>query len=117
MDQLFRDYGLRQAGTGTWDEMFTPEGAPHPACANLLEGLLPLADHELESRAMALSRDFEEQGITFQVSGKEAPFPLDLLPRVISADEWRVVERGVVPRGKAPEAFLGAVYGIGRAHV
>jgi uncharacterized circularly permuted ATP-grasp superfamily protein len=111
MDQLFQGYRERQARTGTWDEMFTPAGEAHQACTNLLAGLRPMGDDELGSRAMALSRDFEEQGITFQVSGKEAPFPLDLLPRVVSAAEWRTVERGVVQRVRALEAFLADVYG------
>ena len=73
------------------------DGDTRPACANLLDGLRPLVDAELGSRASALSRDFHEQGITFQISGREAPFPLDMLPRVVPAAEWRVVEAGVAP--------------------
>ncbi|WNB87115.1 circularly permuted type 2 ATP-grasp protein [Cellulomonas sp. ATA003] len=113
MSDMFAGYAERQARSGTWDEMFTPEGDTRPECVNLLDGLRPLVDAELGSRATALSRDFHEQGITFQISGKEAPFPLDMLPRVVSAAQWRVVETGVAQRVRALEAFLADVYGRG----
>ncbi len=41
----------------------------------------------------------------------EQPFPLDVLPRVVPADEWRHLAEGVVQRTRALEAFLGDVYG------
>src|SRR5207237_179698 len=37
--------------------------------------------------------------------------PLDLLPRVIAAEEWVVLEAGVIQRVRALEAFLADVYG------
>ncbi|MGH9071012.1 MAG: alpha-E domain-containing protein [Acidimicrobiales bacterium] len=53
------------------------------------------------------------QGITFSFSGEERPFPLDLVPRVISAAEWSVVAAGVAQRVRALEAFLDDIYGAG----
>ena len=41
---------------------------------------------------------FRDQGITFSLSGEERPFPLDLVPRIIAADEWADVEAGVRQR-------------------
>ena len=34
-------------------------------------------------------------GVTFDFAGEERPFPLDIVPRVIPAGEWDVLERGV----------------------
>ena len=42
------------------------------------------------------------QGITFTVyndsQGTEKIFPFDLIPRIIPADEWEVLERGLTQR-------------------
>ena len=42
----------------------------------------------LDGRANARANAFRDQGITFDVSGEERPFPLDLVPRLIAAQEW-----------------------------
>lgn len=45
------------------------------------------------------------------MSGQERPFPLDLVPRVISAAEWARLERGITQRVKALEMYLDDIYG------
>ncbi len=52
--------------------------------------------------------------MTFDVGGVERPFPLDLVPRVIAAEEWDVIETGVAQRVRALEAFLSDVYAEAR---
>ena len=54
---------------------------------------------------------FRDQGITFSLSGEERTFPLDLVPRVVTAGEWETVEKGVQQRVKVLEAFLADIYG------
>ncbi|MBU3693812.1 MAG: circularly permuted type 2 ATP-grasp protein [Rhodocyclaceae bacterium] len=60
---------------------------------------------------------FRRVGITFNVygdtSGTERLIPFDLIPRVIPADEWRMLERGLRQRVQALNAFLGDVYHAG----
>ena len=58
-------------------------------------------------RVEALCRAFLDQGITFSLSGEERPFPLDLVPRVISAAEWTRLERGITQRVKALVEIFG----------
>ena len=57
---------------------------------------------------------FFNQGITFQVYGnnetKEKIFPFDLFPRIIDDTEWDHIEKGVLQRSKALNAFLWDVY-------
>jgi uncharacterized circularly permuted ATP-grasp superfamily protein len=43
--------------------------------------------------------------------GGERVFPFDLIPRVITADEWDRVERGLAQRVQALNLFLNDVYG------
>jgi uncharacterized circularly permuted ATP-grasp superfamily protein len=75
---------------------------------SVLENLGPSG---LAERAEARDAYLDRQGITFTLSGRERPLPLDLVPRVIEAEEWRQVEAGVVQRIRALEAFLADVYG------
>ena len=114
VSDLFQGYAAAQARSGAWDEMFASEASPRPECRGLHDGLQVLSREELQSRASVLSREFRDQGITFSLSGEERPIPLDLVPRVIAADEWAVVERGVAQRVRALEAFLADVYGEAR---
>ena len=73
---------------------------------------IPLA--ELRRRAGVAGDELYNLGITFTVySDKDAIdriLPFDLIPRVLSAAEWDQVERGVVQRVTALNAFLHDIY-------
>ncbi len=96
---------------GAFDELFAAPGVPHPTSAGLHAALQALSAGELDARAVALARAFTDQGITFSHSGQERPFPLDLVPRIVSGEEWDEVSRGVAQRVLALEAFLADVHG------
>jgi uncharacterized circularly permuted ATP-grasp superfamily protein len=110
MADLFEDYRL---GPG-WDEMFGEPSMPRSTYEALHATLQPLSSAELGIRAEVLARAFLDQGITFALKGVERPFPLDIVPRIIAAEEWRTVEVGVAQRIRALEAFLDDVYGSGQ---
>ncbi len=61
---------------------------------------------------------FRKIGITFAVYGEggdpERLIPFDVIPRVFSASEWDVLQRGVVQRAQALNAFIADVYGAAR---
>jgi uncharacterized circularly permuted ATP-grasp superfamily protein len=97
----------------SWDEMFVSRGAPRPSYLALYQMLQALSSSDLDERCVARDRSFRDQGITFSLSGEERPFPLDLIPRIISAEEWSAIEAGVVQRVEALEHFLADVYGPG----
>jgi uncharacterized circularly permuted ATP-grasp superfamily protein len=109
MADLFEDYELEKA----FDEMFGRDDSPREPYAALFERLRLLTNDEFAERCATRDRSFRDQGITFSLSGEERPFPLDLVPRVISADEWSIIERGVAQRVRALEMFLADVYGAG----
>lgn len=94
-----------------YDEMFAADATVRSAYRRLHELLAPSVPAELGARAEALDRALVDQGITFSLSGQERPFPLDLIPRVIAAAEWTRLERGIVQRVRAMEAFLADIYG------
>ena len=106
MPDLFDDYQLGNA----WDEMLDePSTArlPYRAVHHTLRAMRPEA---LKERAEFLARSYLDQGVTFDHAGEERPFPLDAVPRVISAEEWSTVEKGVAQRVKSLEALLADVY-------
>lgn len=76
--------------------------------------LAGLGEDGLSERGRLIDAYFNRQGITFSLAGKERPLPLDLVPRLLSAAEWRVIEQGVAQRIKALEMFLADVYGSQR---
>jgi uncharacterized circularly permuted ATP-grasp superfamily protein len=94
-----------------FDEMFDGHGNIRGPYKGIYAELAPSDAGELDARAEALSRAFSDQGITFSLSGQERPFPLDQVPRVISAAEWTRLERGITQRVKALECYLDDIYG------
>jgi uncharacterized circularly permuted ATP-grasp superfamily protein len=104
---IFDAYQLADA----WDEMFERPGQPRAPYQALLAALQPLDASELRFRADQLARVFTDRGVTYDLSGEERPFPLDLIPRVIDAVEWDLIMRGVRQRVRTLEAFLADVYG------
>ena len=73
--------------------MFHADGTVRSAYRALHEAIAPTAAADLAVRSEALDRAYVDQGITFSLSGQERPFPLDLVPRVISASEWNKLAR------------------------
>src|SRR4051812_13942914 len=94
--------------------MFEAPGVPRVHSDSLYDVLATLTASDYRERCVTRDRSFRDQGITFSLSGEQRPFPLDLVPRVIPAEEWSVIETGVAQRVKALEAFLADLYGTGR---
>jgi uncharacterized circularly permuted ATP-grasp superfamily protein len=109
----FERYLIDQRASATFDEMFGDGTEPREMHRAVHQVLQQMSSTDLQARSATLARAHVDQGVTFSLSGDERPFPLDLVPRVIGADEWRVVERGIAQRVRALEAFLADVYGAG----
>ena len=97
-----------------WDEMFTAGGEVRPHYSALAERLAGLNPVGVERRRHAAELSFQARGITFAVNqgveGVEKIMPFDLVPRIITADEWRKVERGLEQRVRALNLFLEDIY-------
>src|SRR3979490_1265199 len=72
------------------------------------------ARDEVDRRQRAADLSFQARGITFAVNqgpdGLEKIMPFDLVPRIITADEWRKIDRGLEQRARALNLFLSDVY-------
>ncbi|MGB8390672.1 circularly permuted type 2 ATP-grasp protein [Mycobacterium sp.] len=110
-ERIFGGYNTSDAYSIAFDEMFDDQGIVRGPYKGIYAELAPSDASELKARSEALGRAFIDQGITFSLSGQERPFPLDLVPRVISAAEWSRLERGIIQRVKALEMYLDDIYG------
>ncbi|MEX2487245.1 MAG: circularly permuted type 2 ATP-grasp protein [Nitriliruptoraceae bacterium] len=110
MTSIFADYDTG----GFFDEVFEPEGRVRPHYGPLVERLARLDIDDLRRRERIRDQLFRTQGITFTVYGDDAgverTFPMDLIPRVIPADEWEQIETGVAQRTTALNRFLDDLY-------
>jgi len=110
VSELFSDY---QASGPAFDEMISDEGV-RAAYSAALRQMGKLEADEVRGRADYLKSTYLDQGVTFDIGGEERPFPLDIVPRILMADEWAVIEAGVAQRVRALEAFLADVYSYGK---
>src|SRR6266481_3251134 len=101
-----------------YDEMFTAEWGVRPHYSELHRRVAGLSAEELRRRQQACEQSFLHQGITFTVYGNnqstERIIPTDLLPRIITAPEWALLEAGLKQRIQALNMFLHDVYSDGR---
>ena len=108
--QLFQAYDRADF----FDEVFDGGGTVRPHYRSLVDRLAAVDARDLERRERLRDGIFRTQGITFTVygddEGVERTFPLDLIPRIIPADEWAVIEAGVIQRVTALNRFLEDLY-------
>lgn len=109
-----RTVPLRSTAAQAWDEMFASDATTagvRESYRLIHRALAQMEQTELRGRTEALASSYLAQGVTFDFAGEERPFPLDAIPRVIEAAEWRVLEHGISQRVTALERFLADVYG------
>ncbi len=97
------------------DEMFAPDGTHHPAYVEFAERFRRWDADEYRSRQAASDLEQLNGGVTFTVyqdqAGTERILPFSLIPRIITAAEWGVIEAGLVQRVTALNRFLTDLYG------
>jgi uncharacterized circularly permuted ATP-grasp superfamily protein len=109
--------GLRlsgMAGKEFFDEMFGRDGAILNHYRKLQDTFERISPEDFRSKRTAADLAFLRQGVTFNVygdsRGTERVFPFDLVPRIIPAREWELIERGLVQRVTALNLFLHDIY-------
>jgi len=100
---------------GCLDELLEGDGSPRAHVAEMVATLERLGPEALLEAGRRRDTIFMQQGITFEVASsdgarRDRPFPLDLVPRVLTASEWKVIKRGLAQRIRALNAFVDDVY-------
>ncbi len=107
------DFVSRYDSSLTYDEMFDENGIVRSAYESVLKVFNDLRLNEFDTRGELRDQAFRDQGITFSYSGEERPWPLDLIPRIITSNEWETIEAGITQRVQALEMFLNDIYTTG----
>lgn len=99
---------------GVFDEMFAQAGVPREHYAPVVRRLAKLNPAALDRRKRMADVSFRNQGITFTVYGDargvEKTFPFDQVPRIVPANEWEIIERGLIQRITALNLFCQDIY-------
>lgn len=98
-----------------YDELFSAKGQPRPSAAALINWMQGLRPDELQQHRETAQVALLKLGVTFSVysdnQGIERVFPFDIIPRIISAQEWEILEQGLKQRITALNLFLNDMYG------
>jgi carboxylate-amine ligase len=96
-----------------FDEAIFPDGRPRPAHAAALEAIGALGPSGLRDRVATLEREKVAEGVVFRPSASQGSvsFPVDLLPRILTGEEWSRLQGGTAQRARAIDAFLNDIYG------
>lgn len=98
----------------TFDEMRRSDGQVRPGYADYCEWFDQQPPDLLRRKHKDAEGSFRRTGITFNVYGEneaeERLIPFDMVPRIVTAGEWRRMTRGIEQRVSALNAFIHDLY-------
>ncbi|MEM9964336.1 MAG: circularly permuted type 2 ATP-grasp protein [Asticcacaulis sp.] len=99
---------------GFFDELFAQCGTPHPSAAPLIAEINALGRGDLKRRQRLAEDILYQSGNTFNVygdkKGTEKILPFDIIPRLISSEDWGRLEKGITQRLHALNLFIQDIY-------
>ena len=97
-----------------FDEMHAPDGSVRDAYQGYQNWLDHQDDRSIRSKNFEAESSFRRTGITFNVYGEddaeERLIPFDMVPRIITGNEWRRLSKGIEQRVRALNAFMYDLY-------
>ncbi len=101
-----------------YDEVFAAQGRPRAHWTRLAQAATRAGRTALSHRAGTIRRAVEQDGVTYNVygdpKGTDRPWEVDLLPFVISAEEWQFLAKGLAQRARLLNLVLADLYGANR---
>jgi uncharacterized circularly permuted ATP-grasp superfamily protein/uncharacterized alpha-E superfamily protein len=108
-------YALNRPSEPVYDEIVTGTGHLRAHWQSLLVRLTPLDSKDMAERVEEAQRLLRQNDVTYTIYGdpqsSERVWPLDIMPLLITADEWRVISAGVIQRARLLNAVLTDLYG------
>lgn len=90
-----------------YDEALDESGRPRAAYAEVIPALREAKLGPIEQR---ISEHFDRHGVEFESSEGSLEFHVDPVPRILTAAEWDLLERGLRQRADALNAFIRDAY-------
>ncbi len=98
----------------SFDELIYSNCQPRAGSHSLCQYLNILSRESIEKRKKDAELAIQEMGISFTVYSDEGnidrAWPFDIIPRIIEAQEWQFIEKGLTQRLRALNAFISDVY-------
>ncbi|MBN9110175.1 MAG: carboxylate--amine ligase/circularly permuted type 2 ATP-grasp protein [Pseudonocardia sp.] len=95
-----------------FDEAVSERGQVLPHYGFMFRVLDRLGPRGMTAAESALRTEQRARGVTFRVGDEpDRLFPLDLVPRIVTAEDWSVLSAGLAQRVRALERFVRDVYG------
>lgn len=105
---------MTKTSPACYDEMHDASGAVRPGYDGYCEWFAEQPPELLRRKGTEAEAFFRRTGITFNVYGNEDAeerlIPFDMIPRIITAAQWRKLSRGIDQRVRALNAFLHDLY-------
>ena len=100
---------------GSYDEMCSTAGTLRSHWEYLIRSLEALGVEELERREQEAERLLRENGVTYNVyddpQGITRFWELDLVPVLLTSQEWSTIEQGLIQRAELLNLILADLYG------
>jgi len=100
---------------GRFDELFEAPGKPRAHWERFFRDLTATSTAEIRARLAGAERQIRDSGVTYNVyadpQGLDRPWDLDVLPLIISPEEWRELEAGIAQRAQLFDRILADLYG------
>ena len=97
-----------------YDEMYVSDSEVRPHYGEFHDWLINTPSAHIQQKRTEADLAFHRVGITFAVygeeSGTERLIPFDIVPRIIPAAEWAMLDAGLKQRVRALNMFLDDVY-------
>lgn len=99
-----------------YHEFYREDFRPRDHYGPLWDHIRTTGQHLLDAKSREAHLSLHTEGVTFadfcvRDKGFERICPIDIVPRIIPAHEWRTVEAGLKQRVKALNLFLADIYG------
>ncbi len=110
--QLFSEYNV----ASFYDEMFSPTNEVREYYKQVYHQLQEMGSEELIKRQLSTEALMVKQGITFTLYQEqygdplERTIPFDTIPRILTAEEWSFLEKGLKQRVAALNQFIYDIY-------
>jgi len=100
----------------SYHEFYADDFSPRNHYRLLWDHIRAAGQSALEAKVHESTMALQTEGVTFTVYGEsdegiERIWPFDLLPRIITAQEWVTIEAGLKQRVRALNLFLNDLYG------
>ena len=97
-----------------FDELISQEGRARKGVGNIARWLRSKDAEELSTASDLAQLAIRQMGISFTVYSEETnidrEWPFDIIPRTISASDWKNVSRGLAQRLRALNRFIDDIY-------